>query len=102
LAHSSPTDGRRNGQGWLADIVQSPAPSVREDGIPTGQQRLFRLSDGLLRPRVPALRLPAAGSRRIRRDLHRFPADAAWRKLQSRDGQGRIEAQIAAMKGKMG
>ena len=44
--------------------------------------------DGLLRPRVLALRLPAAEGRRIRADLRRLPADAAGGELQSRSGQG--------------
>ena len=91
ISHDRPAGrlARRDGASRLADPVQSAARPVRAAAVRERQQRLDGLRDGLLHPRVLALRLPAAEGRRIRPDVHRIPADAARRELQSRSRQGR-------------
>jgi hypothetical protein len=48
-----------------------------------------------------AVRLPAAESWRIRPDVHRIPANAARRELQSQAVKAEIEERVKAMEGKM-
>ena len=84
--------------GWLGGTVHLDWPilsNLRLDPFermqysPKGNNGSFDYGIGLLHARVLALRLPAAEGRRIRPDLHRIPADAARRELQSGSRQGR-------------
>ena len=80
--------------GWLGGTVKVDWPilvNLRLDpfertGMPTAR-RVARLLQ-LVRLRVLALRVRAAGSRQGRADLHRVPADAEGRELQPGGRQG--------------
>ena len=82
-------------QGWLGGTIKVDWPiltNLRSDpyertGMPSGAQRVAGLLQ-LVRVRVLALPVRAAGGGEGRADRDRVPADAAGRELQPRGGQG--------------
>ena len=96
--------------GWLGGTVHLDWPilsNLRLDPFERmqfakGNNGSFMYGSDFYAPRVLALRLPAAEGRRIRPDLHRLPADAARRELQSRSRQGRDRGTHQGDEGKDG